>query len=475
MRAPDTSARAGTAASPFSRVVALPLIYKGLIASLLLVLYGGLMAAYVLGQQELLARERATIDDQREVEDAFRRAGLAVSNALLGIQSVPIGEDLKSLGVDAVPFALEAAERALAPWRTSHPSVFDLHRLVRARLEDLRAQVSRATLLELRDSLQRLASAIERDGALAGERHQSLARVHRDHGDRVTLTALALGIGGLVFFGGAATLFFAKLATDVRVLGQRAQEIVGGYRGDPLEVSRRDEVGALTRAVNRMAADLAGRERELDLARERRTHREKMAALGAMARNLSHEIGNPLATISAVLQNAQAAAGGAACNACQPDVILEQTRRIAQITRQIADFTGPRTGAPEPMDAGVVLRAVCDFMQFDPRFQGIRVEARIARELPLVEVVPDELSEAVMNLLLLAADGSPRLERLEVAASASDAEVALHVPVGGLPAAATPRRDRVAQLARAMRGRLEALDGAYELRLPVIETAALRS
>ena len=191
--------------------------------------------------------------------------------------------------------------------------------------------------------------------------------------DRITITALALGLAGLVIFGGVTAMFFTRLAADLGLHERRAKEIVSGYRGEPFEVTRRDEVGALTRAVNRMAQDLARRERDIDVVREERAHREKMVALGAMASNLAHEIGNPLATISALAESINSRQSSGECRACQPDVILDQTRRIAAMTRQMR-ISRARSEDPEPVDvAGMAPRRMPDFMRFDARFRSTRM------------------------------------------------------------------------------------------------------
>lgn len=472
MPAPSQVPQTDAAATPGARAVPVPLIYKGLIACLLLVLYGSLTAAYVLGQRQVLIKQRAQIDELHEIEEAFKHAGLAVSNALLALQRVTADDGVPVAAGDSVPYALEAAERSLGGWRSRYATVFAQHRLAAARAADLSRQPTRANLFELRESLRVLANEIQQEGTRAGERHRSIAATQLEHGDRVTLAALGLGIGGLLAFGGIAAVFFARLASDLRSLGERAQEVVGGFRGEPLEVARRDEVGALTRAVNRMASDLDARERELELGREVRAHREKMAALGAMSRSLAHEIGNPLATISAVMQNAQSDPAGA-CGACQPDLILAQTQRIAQITRQIADFAGPQTSSPEPMDVGATLRAVCEFMQYDPRFRATRIEARAAGDALLAYAVPDELREVLMNLLQMAVEGPQPPARITVEAAPRGDQVVLCMRGGGT-LADTPRLARTRRLVAGMRGQMTASNEGCELALPALDAAKRR-
>jgi signal transduction histidine kinase len=129
--------------------------------------------------------------------------------------------------------------------------------------------------------------------------------------------------------------------------------------------------------------------------RERLWHREKMAALATMAANVSHEIGNPLAVISGLAQNL--AERDAAAQ------ILEQSTRIARMTRQIADFATARSEAADWVDVNAMVKAVCDFFAFDRRFRGTRIEFRPGPQLPACKLVPDHLNEVMMDLLQAAA------------------------------------------------------------------------
>lgn len=470
MQQTPTSRQAAALAPLPAAAAPIPLMLKGLVACLLLIVYAGLMATYILAERQLMFGRLNAMDDLHSIEEAFKRAGLAVSSALLPLRQLPLGADPTVAARDATPYALEAVEQSLREWRGRFPGLTARHALAQRRLATLTAQPSLANLVELRESLEGLAREIDGESTRVREERRAMGREYRDRNDRLALTALVLGLGGLVVFGGITAWFFARLASELRILGQRAQEVVAGYRGEPLEVTRRDEVGALTRAVNRMSADLAERERELAVARELRAHREKMAALGAVARNLSHEIGNPLATISAIVQNLSDAQVAGPCRACQPEVILAQTRRIGEITRQIADFAGPRADSPEAIDAGGMLRAVCEFMRYDPRFRATRIEARVANDLPVLVVVPDELSEVLMNLLQMCVDTAAGEVpgRIEVEAMADGKNVRIQIHGGAAPGDGA-RRSRTRQLVEGMGGRMmDRTTGAagYEILLP---------
>lgn len=208
------------------------------------------------------------------------------------------------------------------------------------------------------------------------------------------------------------------------------------------------------------------------LQREDRWHHEKMSALAAMAATVAHEIGNPLAVISALADAPQDAAAGD-----MPAQIREQVGRIAAKTRQITDFAAARSETREPVDVNPMVRAVCDFLAYERSFRSTRIEFKAAAQLPLIVIIPDHLTEVLMNLLQACVDHgeparpAPRLIRVE--SLPRENGVALRVTCDTLPVTQwvagpfhDPRmaatRRRIAGLA----GTLAAAGDALELVLP---------
>lgn len=213
--------------------------------------------------------------------------------------------------------------------------------------------------------------------------------------------------------------------------------------------------------------------------RERLWYRDKMTALATMAANVSHEVGNPLATISALAQDMECEQRQLGWPGGQPGMILEQTHRIARMTRQIVDFATVRDQAPEPVDVNQMVMAVCDFLGFDHRFRTVHIETRLASDLPARVVIPDHLNEALMVVLQRCLEKSLQSaavpQRILVQTQARGQEVLVQVDFDSsdaapLPAWRTALTDHAFALAhrrlQEMGGTLRASQSAVEIRLP---------
>lgn len=136
---------------------------------------------------------------------------------------------------------------------------------------------------------------------------------------------------------------------------------------------------------------------EQTAARERLWHQEKMSAMSAMAANVSHETGNALSVISATAQELAAIQEGNDGAADAAAKIMDQCRRVFQMTRQISAFA-TASDHIEFTNVNPLIEAVCYFFSFDRRFRS-PIEFRPAENLPWCDLIPDFLKEVLMSLL----------------------------------------------------------------------------
>ena len=225
--------------------------------------------------------------------------------------------------------------------------------------------------------------------------------------------------------------------------------------------------------------DSEGQAREQAALREQEWHRDKMAAVGAMAGSIAHQVGNPLALI--------ASAAKKMAHSSQPDpelprVILEQTARIEAMTERINEFAEAGMNRPEPVDLNRQIQLVSHFLAYDRRFHGTPIDLQLSESLPLCEGIPDQLNEVFMGVLQSLEKGCDRCAtprgRLEVRTSAQGSEVAVRLTgecaLGGgcsVPSS-EPRLESARILVQHMGGRVTPCDSGLEIRLPASTAVA---
>ncbi len=266
--------------------------------------------------------------------------------------------------------------------------------------------LDRDSIADVRTSLHKLVFDLDQVTKQIRRRKQDLLEQYRATFDRLSLVWSFTAAIGIVFLGGLVMLFVTRLAEDVRRVQDRALEIVEGYRGQPLKVTRHDELGSLMAAINKMQLELRQNEIQIELIRQQRFHKEKMAAIGSIAAVVAHEINNPLSAIVGAAQAMldQRAGDGDRRADGQSEVIFEQARRVMNITRQISEFSMPQSTEQKLLDLNNLIRSTVRFISFDRRFSYIDMELNLDPELPAVRAVGDHITQVIMNLLVNAAD-----------------------------------------------------------------------
>lgn len=180
--------------------------------------------------------------------------------------------------------------------------------------------------------------------------------------------------------------------------------------------------------------------------REQLWHREKMVALATMASGVSHEVGNPLAVISGLAEDMARGDASAEVARAQARQILDQTARIAAMTRRIADFASARSQMRDWVDVNAMVQAVCDFLRFDSRFRRLPIDFRPGAALPARLLVPDHLNEVLLDLLQACVDAAQQAGRqgpIVVSTEAGDGGIVIRLGCGSGPAGTTAGQGEV--------------------------------
>ncbi len=153
----------------------------------------------------------------------------------------------------------------------------------------------------------------------------------------------------------------------------------------------------------------------------------KLASIGKLTAGISHEIGNPLASISSLVQELRAMnfdfsekGQGQRVKGYETDFIKESLttinshiERIARIVRSLGDFA--RISSIEKVASNIqeILERTINLVKYDKRFKDIQINIE-KRDLPKLMVNPDQIQQVFLNLMLNALDAMPNGGRIDI-------------------------------------------------------------
>jgi signal transduction histidine kinase len=183
---------------------------------------------------------------------------------------------------------------------------------------------------------------------------------------------------------------------------------------------------ALTDQQQQLEDRIAERTRQLQEAQAHLLHQEKMAAFGLLAAGIAHEVGNPLTSISSLVQMVQKRSGDAYTQE-KLGLVGGQLQRIQSTLRELINFSRPAATERVWSAPATLVQEALDIAKYYKRTRGKTITTSVAEGLPPVFAVRDQLVQALLNLVLNAIDATTPGGRIEVRARREAAELVLEV------------------------------------------------
>ncbi len=130
---------------------------------------------------------------------------------------------------------------------------------------------------------------------------------------------------------------------------------------------------------------------------------EKLAVIGQIAAGVAHEIGNPLTSISSLVQILQRRSQDQFMNE-QLINIKENIDRISKIVRELVDFSRPPSYETQSQDITDIIKTALGIVKYDKRVRHVNFETDLKTCLPRVNIAADQLLQVFVNILINSLD-----------------------------------------------------------------------
>ncbi|MBU1099090.1 MAG: PAS domain S-box protein [Bacteroidetes bacterium] len=169
---------------------------------------------------------------------------------------------------------------------------------------------------------------------------------------------------------------------SVKLSVTKLRSTEGNYRGRSVIIKDFTEVKALQQQVDQS---------------------EKLAVIGQLAAGIAHEIGNPLASISSLVQVLQRKAKDDFFYEQLAD-IKENIDRISKIVRELVDFSRPPSQEKSLTELTDVIKTAIGIVKYDKRVKDVKFRNDLVDDLPMIKIVPDQLLQVFVNIMINALD-----------------------------------------------------------------------
>jgi signal transduction histidine kinase len=211
-----------------------------------------------------------------------------------------------------------------------------------------------------------------------------------------------------------ALLLANALARPIAQLREGLEAVGEGRFTRVLPVDTRDEIGDLVQTFNEMRDQLAESRRKL-------AQQERELAWREMARQVAHEIKNPLTPMKLSIQHLRRAfeqeraqAGGAISERFTDgfdritSTLIEQIEALARIANEFSSFARLPTRVPEPLDLNEVIREAVRLMREEAEeADDVTIECDLHDAPLVVEADHEELRRIYINLMKNAIQAIP--------------------------------------------------------------------
>lgn len=175
---------------------------------------------------------------------------------------------------------------------------------------------------------------------------------------------------------------------------------------------------------------IAKRTKELQESQALLVQQEKQAAFGLLAAGIAHEVGNPLASISSIVQMLHRRNSDDYTKQ-RLEMVNEQLVRIQRTLQELVGFSRPASQQATLVDVHSAIDNALNIAKYYKRRKGKRIHTEYDPNMKAVRTIYDQLVQVILNLVLNALDATEEGASITVTTRLEPGEdadiVAIHI------------------------------------------------
>jgi signal transduction histidine kinase len=199
-----------------------------------------------------------------------------------------------------------------------------------------------------------------------------------------------------------------------------------------------DEIEDLARTFHTMRCAMENSVRTIHAQQTELIRREKLASVGQLLAALAHDLRNPLGVIRSSAQVVLDIQQGDQVKREVAQYIIEEVDRLTDRIHDFLRYARQKPPEPTSIPAQVLIRSALRQWEAQGKHESVHVTQNVAENVPMAFVDPEQVKEALVNLLMNAREAVPQEGTIRVTAD-TDPEGRLVIEIAdtgcGIPTA----------------------------------------
>ena len=217
--------------------------------------------------------------------------------------------------------------------------------------------------------------------------------------EKTAMVAVGLVASGAMLLSLVILLMIQLTLAPIRRLREGARRIASGAFDERVPTGSRDEIGQLASEFNTMAEALSARDRELARQRHELLRSDRLATIGKMAAQITHEVRNPLSSIGLNAEMLEEEIGDNKEAQQLLTAVQREVHRLKAITEEYLRFARLPKPAMAPLNLLQTLTSLLSFLSYELQESNISLDTEgVSDDLPIVMGDADQLRQAFLNV-----------------------------------------------------------------------------